>query len=202
MVVNRFRRIIIIFYVALRLWISYTAFKYLNIFTNLNTKSERLKRLHIKNANLLLKKCTQLKGAVIKIVQLLATRPDFIPQEYCDILSNLHDSLSPFSYQKIKKTFLQEFEKEPYEIFDEFDEIAFAAASLGQVHKAKKDNQHFAVKIQYPNIDKIVVNDMKNLDLAVKLFAQKIYSSYAVAAPIYEEIKKHILDEGWDFKNG
>ncbi len=185
----------IIFSIGLKLWLSYALFSFLHTLFKKRYDAKRLSALHTKNANQLFQVCTKLKGTIIKVAQLLATRPDFIPQEYCDILANLHDRLPPMTYQKVKSVFIEEFEKEAHDIFDQFDEVPFASASLGQVHKAEVAGKRFAVKVQYPSIDKIVKSDMKNLDLAIKIFGRRIYTSYSVAHSIYNEIKNHIFNE-------
>ena len=178
-----------------RVWMSYTAFNIISIFRTKKTRQKKLSKLHSKNASRVMKKLVKLKGAVIKIAQLLATRPDFIPEEYCSVLQKLQDKLEPIRYKKIVKTFLLEFDTAPEQMFDTFEKESFASASLGQVHLATINNEKLAVKIQYPDIDKIVKNDIKNLEMGLKFFSKRFYSSYSSVIPVFNEIKKHVLSE-------
>ena len=82
-------------------------------------------------------------------------------------------------YALIREVFLDEFGKEPEELFASFDKQAFAAASLGQVHRATlKSGEEVAVKIQYPNMAATIRNDLASLRkivLPMKLKAEGRY---------------------------
>jgi ubiquinone biosynthesis protein len=91
----------------------------------------------------------ELGGTFIKLGQLLSLRPDLIPKEYCDEFSKLQDNVKPFSAEEAKKIIEHELKKPLKEIFKDFDSKPLAAASIGQVHKAKLLNgHHVVVKIQ------------------------------------------------------
>jgi predicted unusual protein kinase regulating ubiquinone biosynthesis (AarF/ABC1/UbiB family) len=110
-----------------------------------------------------------LRGAVMKIGQMLANLPDVVPEEFADVLSALHFEAPPMHFALVREVFLDEFGREPEELFASFDRQAFAAASLGQVHRARlKSGEEVAVKIQYPGIARTIKSDLGNLRLLLQ----------------------------------
>ena len=100
-------------------------------------------------------------GAFVKLAQMLSLRSDLIPQEYCDEFAKLQDSVKPFAFSKVKKIIEEDFGKPINKVFMEFEKEPIAAASVGQVHKARlKSGQWVAVKIQRPDIKKIFKSDV------------------------------------------
>ena len=73
----------------------------------------------------------------IKVGQFFSTRADLFPTEYVEELSKLQDKVPAFSYEKIQAIIEQDFGKKIPDLFQSFDPIPIAAASLGQVHKAQ-----------------------------------------------------------------
>jgi predicted unusual protein kinase regulating ubiquinone biosynthesis (AarF/ABC1/UbiB family) len=72
-------------------------------------------------------------------------------------------------YSLVREVFLDEFGREPEELFASFDQQAFAAASLGQVHRAKLySGEEVAVKIQYPGIAGTIKSDLRTLRLLLQ----------------------------------
>ena len=126
---------------------------------------ERLKNeAHVEAALRLLGTMGYLRGAVMKIGQLLANLPEVVPEEFAEVLSALHFEAPPMHYSMIREVFLDEFGREPEEVFAFFDRHAFAAASLGQVHRARlHTGEEVAVKIQYPAIARTIKADLRNL---------------------------------------
>ncbi|MBU2513937.1 AarF/ABC1/UbiB kinase family protein [bacterium] len=104
----------------------------------------------------------ELGPTYIKLGQLLSTRSDLLPGEYHDELLKLQDQIPPASFDTIIKTFQTEFGKPPEELFLHFEEKPLAGASIGQVHKAQlKGGEIVAVKIQRPDIRKIIKTDLE-----------------------------------------
>ncbi|QWV97889.1 AarF/ABC1/UbiB kinase family protein [Geomonas nitrogeniifigens] len=131
---------------------------------------ERLKsETHLKAALELLGTMGYLRGAVMKLGQMLATFPDALPDEFARLLPALHFEAPPMHYAMVREVFLDEFGKEPHELFESFEREAFAAASLGQVHRARlRSGELVAVKIQYPGIARTIEADLKNLRLLMQ----------------------------------
>jgi ubiquinone biosynthesis protein len=117
----------------------------------------------------------ELGPTFIKMGQMLSTRPDLIPHDIFYELQKLQDQVPPVAYDDIKDEIEAELRFSVGDIFSEFDEIPLAAASIGQVHKAKlKTGEKVAVKIQRPNIRKIVEDDLDILRTLAELAERHI----------------------------
>ena len=107
-----------------------------------------------------------LRGAVMKIGQTLANFPDIAPREFVDTLQQLHYEAPPMHWSLLREMVHNELGDDPENLFAEFDKQAFAAASLGQVHRARlKSGEEVAVKIQYPGIARAIQSDFRNFFL-------------------------------------
>ncbi|MFA6147461.1 MAG: AarF/ABC1/UbiB kinase family protein [bacterium] len=110
-----------------------------------------------------------LRGAVMKIGQLLANLPAVVPEEVAEVLAALHFEAPSMHYSIVRELFLDEFGCEPEEMFASFDRQAFSAASLGQVHLARlPSGENVAVKIQYPDIARTIRADLRNLRILLQ----------------------------------
>jgi predicted unusual protein kinase regulating ubiquinone biosynthesis (AarF/ABC1/UbiB family) len=157
--------------IALRIISSYWLCNILTILIAGYRKELRLKTLHRKNAIFFREKAIEMKGVMIKVGQFLSSRVDFLPDEYTSELSLLQDSIPPHDYSKIRKRIIEELSAPPEDVFLSFNKDPIAAASLGQVHEAiLKDGQKVAVKIQYPDIEKIIETDIRMLKAVIRLF--------------------------------
>ena len=107
----------------------------------------------------------QAGGSFIKFGQLLALRVDVLPKEFALEMIGLFDSVKPFPYDQVERTFLQELGAVPQKIFKDFQKKPFASASFGQVHGAKLENDHIvAVKVMRPGIIEEVSVDFLMID--------------------------------------
>jgi len=101
----------------------------------------------------------------IKLGQLLSTRYDILPDAYCDALARLQDDVEPIPFDEIEQIVNAEVGLRISKAFSEFDSTAIAAASLGQVHRAKlRDGREVAVKVQRPGIRKTIAEDLDALE--------------------------------------
>jgi predicted unusual protein kinase regulating ubiquinone biosynthesis (AarF/ABC1/UbiB family) len=117
---------------------------------------------HRRNARRIEKTISELKGLFIKVGQTLSIMTNFLPPALTEGLEGLQDDVPAHSYDEIEERFQQEFGKGPKEMFQDFEEAPIASASLGQVHRAKlADGTLVAVKVQYPEIDKVVAVDLR-----------------------------------------
>lgn len=117
-----------------------------------------------KNARLLFEALTQLRGTALKLAQMLGMELDLLPEHYRRELEKSFHQVPPLNRVLVRKVIMQEFAKTPEQLFCGFDDVAFAAASLGQVHAAiLPDNTEVAVKIQYPGIHVALDSDMNLL---------------------------------------
>ena len=106
----------------------------------------------------------ELGPTFIKLAQILSTRPDLIPLELVEELSKLQDHVSPFPFSEVKRILEAELRSSLEERFEEFNEIPIAAASIGQVHRARlRGGEEVVVKVQRPGIRKTVEVDLEIL---------------------------------------
>ena len=80
----------------------------------------------------------QLKGSALKVAQMLSMEKNLLPRAYVEKFSLAQFSVPPLSSPLVTKTFKKYLGKEPEAVFDEFDSNSVNAASIGQVHRAKK----------------------------------------------------------------
>lgn len=110
---------------------------------------------------ILCKILTDLGPVYIKLGQLLSTRPDLLPAAYIEALSNLQSNVPPVKWADIEVEIRQELQQPLEEAFEQMNEVAIAAGSIAQVHRATlKNGQPVAVKIQRPGIDITVDRDI------------------------------------------
>src|SRR6188768_3045531 len=101
----------------------------------------------------------------VKLGQLLSTRVELLPQAYLEALSRLQDKVEPFPYDEVEKIVASELGVRLSKAFSEFDPTPMAAASLGQVHKARlRNGRPVAVKVQRPGIRERMVEDLEALE--------------------------------------
>ena len=107
-----------------------------------------------------------LRGAVLKVGQLVSCYPKLVPDELADTLTKLHFEAPPMHYALLAESVRKELGQDPEEVFASFEREAFAAASLGQVHRATaRSGEPLAVKVQYPGIARTIESDFRNLSL-------------------------------------
>ena len=130
-----------------------------------HTSAQRHKR-----ARWLVAKLIDLGPTFIKIGQALSTRPDLIPSEYIDELSQLQDRVPPFLSEDAIAIIESELNDNLGNIFHKFEKIPIAAASLGQVHRAQlKTGEIVVVKIQRQGLEKLFSLDLKVLNTLITL---------------------------------
>ncbi len=107
----------------------------------------------------------------IKVGQLFSTRADIFPTEYVEELSKLQDKVPAFSYEQVETIIEQELGKKIPELFQSFEPIPLAAASLGQVHKAVLHNgEAVVIKVQRPGLKKLFEIDLQILKGIARYF--------------------------------
>ncbi|XP_057806999.1 protein ACTIVITY OF BC1 COMPLEX KINASE 8, chloroplastic-like [Salvia miltiorrhiza] len=149
-------------------WLSNQKFSYRGGMTE-EKKSQRRKVL----AKWLKENILRLGPTFIKIGQQFSTRVDILPQEYVDQLSELQDQVPPFPSKTAVSIVEEELGSPVDNIFDRFDREPIAAASLGQVHRAKLKGQEVVIKVQRPGLKDLFDIDLKNLRVIAE-YLQKI----------------------------
>ncbi|MEN3386564.1 MAG: hypothetical protein V7608_6608 [Hyphomicrobiales bacterium] len=123
-----------------------------------------------KNASDLAAALGGLKGPIMKVAQLMATIPDLLPPEYVEELQKLQSEAPPMGWAFVKRRMMAELGPGWQERFAEFEHKPAAAASLGQVHRARAhDGALLACKLQYPDMQSAVEADLQQLDWLMAL---------------------------------
>src|SRR6266550_1549024 len=133
-------------------------------FKNAADKERLLAETHWRTAARVLDSMNYLRGATMKVGQTLGNFPDIVPEEFVQTLEKLHFAAPPMHWSLLREMVYNELGDDPENLFASFDKRAFAAASLGQVHRAQlKTGEEVAVKIQYPGIARSIREDFRNL---------------------------------------
>jgi len=117
---------------------------------------------HQKRASLLSARLAQFGPAFIKIAQLLSARADILPEPYLSEIGKLQDRVPPVPSEAVRRVIEGELGAPTSELFDDFEDEPLAAASLGQVHRARVEGREVVVKVLRPGVERLVA-----LDLAV-----------------------------------
>ena len=131
------------------------------------------RRLHEGASQTLLRHLSQMKGLPMKVGQLLSYIEDLVPAQHRDVyreaLSELQTRSRPMLWHHMEAQLIEDLGRPIEECFAEFDKEPLAAASIGQVYRAKThDGREVVVKIQYPGIAEAVDSDLRNLDSLIK----------------------------------
>jgi len=105
-----------------------------------------------------------LRGAATKLGQAFGSLPELLPEQVVSTLDMLHAQAPPMHFSLIREVLRSDLGKDPIDLFATFNKEPFAAASIGQVHKATlKSGEDVAVKIQYPGIGRAMQADLRNI---------------------------------------
>src|ERR1041385_5743853 len=135
-----------------------------------------------------------LKGPIMKVAQLLATIPEALPPEYIEQLSKLQSQAPPMGWAFVKRRMQAELGADWQAKFKSFEHHPAAAASLGQVHRARShDGAELACKLQYADMQSAVEADLKQLGF---LFAIRRRFDPAIdTTEIIKEIGARVREE-------
>lgn len=130
----------------------------------------------------------ELGPTFVKLGQLLSTRPDLLPQSFLDEFTKLQDNVQPLSFEVVKETVERELKMKLEDAYAEFSEKPLAAASIGQVHEATlKTGEKVVVKVQRPEIAKIIDTDVSLLAFLAGLLEKYIPESRVVGPKVIVE---------------
>jgi predicted unusual protein kinase regulating ubiquinone biosynthesis (AarF/ABC1/UbiB family) len=178
----------------------YAGTKATNVARSEEGGKERLEQRHLETAMKMVGALGQMKGAAMKLGQFASfIDTDFLPPEYAEIyqeqLAKLRTDAPSMPWEKVVTVLEEEFDDEPLsEYFSEFEEEAFAAASIGQVHRAELlDGRRVAVKIQYPGIAEALDADLRNMGTLIRL--ARALAPGLDAKEIAGEVRERVMEE-------
>jgi predicted unusual protein kinase regulating ubiquinone biosynthesis (AarF/ABC1/UbiB family) len=159
---------------------------------------EFVEGFHNKTAQQLVEMLGEMKGAAMKLGQLASFYEFSAPSDYLgtykDALTMLQNSAPPMDPEVSRRVIEESFDRPVDEVFDDFEDVAIASASIGQVHRAwLKTGEPVAVKVQYPGVDAAIRSDLRNVTAMTKL-------AVAIApnldpSEVSREIRERVLEE-------
>ena len=163
------------------------------------TKQIRRTENLVKNAARIVDTLGEMKGAAMKVGQMLSLHEGMLPPEVAEVLRALQKEAPRVPPEVMRYEVEGSLGGRVEDLFGELETEAHAAASIGQVHRGRlHDGREVAVKIQYPLIDEIVKADLKNLKrLLGSLFG---LLSDADFEPLWAEVRDRLLEE-LDYRN-
>jgi predicted unusual protein kinase regulating ubiquinone biosynthesis (AarF/ABC1/UbiB family) len=168
-------------------------------FRSAGKREQSLLDTHIRNAMRIVESSKELKGAFMKLVQMLSMRDDILPGEALKVLSVVQSQVPPMAYNEIRDQVKSELGKAPEQLFRSFDKEAFAAASLGQVHRAVlKSGEAVVVKVQYPGVEETVQQDLSNIKALLQVFTRigrDVMRQNIDQSEVYQELEERLHEE-------
>jgi len=162
-------------------------------------KGEKLNRQSLimssKNIENLAEQLAQLRGAAMKLGQLLSMDSgELLPPELSQLLARLRSDGHAMPHKQLVGMFKSQWGEEWLDKLSHIELKPFAAASIGQVHKANLENgKALAIKVQYPGIAKSIESDVDNLASLLKL--SSLLPKHINIDPLIAEAKQQLLDE-------
>lgn len=157
-----------------------------------------LARRQLETAEQIVAALGTMKGAAMKLGQVMSFLDvGLVPEEYREQfqakLAELRDAAPKVSFKDMKRVLEQEYDDPLDEVFDTFDPVPIAAASIGQVYRARLNERDVAVKVQYPGVNIAVRADMQNLGMILRLM--KSVAPGLDAKAMGTEIRSRIEEE-------
>jgi predicted unusual protein kinase regulating ubiquinone biosynthesis (AarF/ABC1/UbiB family) len=178
----------------------YAGTKTANVARSPERAEQRLESRHLDTALKIASTLGEMKGAAMKLGQLASfVDTDFLPDEYREIyqeqLAKLRTSAPAMPWEKVVAVLEAEYRDERIdELFQDIEQEAFAAASIGQVHRATlHDGRPVAVKVQYPGVAEALESDLQNMGMIVRL--GKALAPGLDPKAIAEELRERVMEE-------
>lgn len=164
------------------------------VFASAERKEELDTAFEMKTAEQVAAALGQMKGALMKLGQMVSYLDQGLPEHVRDALADLQKDAPPMSSELAEGVVRDEFGKEPSDLFAEWDPVPIAAASIGQVHRAiTHEGVAVAVKVQYPGVDKAVAADLDNVGLLFGGMGQ-LFPGFD-PKPFVAELRERLVEE-------
>src|SRR5438105_7073071 len=170
-----------------------------NVARSEEASEEAMARRQLETAKQIVAALGTMKGAAMKLGQVMSFLdvglvPEQFREEFQSELAKLRDAAPTVSFKQMRKVIEEDLEEPIDEVFSFFHEEPIAAASIGQVYRARlEDGRDVAVKVQYPGVASAVRADLQNLDLILRLL-KRMTPALDVPA-IAGEIREPIIEE-------
>ena len=151
---------------------------------------------HQRRAKRLTRTLAELGPTFIKLGQVMGIRADIVPEPYLSAMATLSDQVPPLAPGEAERVIAAAEGQTVDELFEEFDPEPLAAASLGQVHRARYQGQDVVVKVLRPGVDDLVQRDLK-ISFRVLFALHVLFPNHHVRAlaAIVNEFAKRINEE-------
>ena len=157
---------------ALRIGGRYVARSPRLIFASVERRGELRHDLALRSAEDVAEELGSMKGALMKLGQMASYIDEDMPATFRGAMSRLQHRAPPMSAELASSVIAEELGEEPDRVFARWDPLPFAAASIGQVHRAiTREGRAVAVKVQYPGIARSIRSDMRNVGLLRRIAA-------------------------------
>ncbi|HEX3606272.1 MAG TPA: AarF/ABC1/UbiB kinase family protein [Candidatus Dormibacteraeota bacterium] len=151
---------------ALRVGGRYAARSPQLVFASVERRRELRTDLALRTADEVAEELGSMKGALMKLGQMASYLDDGMPESFRNTMARLQHDAPPMSAELAASMVREELGGEPDRVFARWDPLPFAAASIGQVHRAiTHDGRAVAVKVQYPGIARSMESDLRNVSL-------------------------------------
>lgn len=156
----------------------------------------RTEEAHRRRAERLTRTLADLGPAFIKLAQIFAARADILPEPYLSALGTLTDQVPPLPSGVAETVIRGELDEDVGRLFDRFDPVPLAAASLGQVHRASYQGREVVVKVLRPGVEDVVRRDL-DVSFRILFLLNVLFPGHQVRAmtAIVSEFSKRIADE-------
>lgn len=173
----------------------YTGTRVKSVFSSQQQKDQNMSELYQQLGWRVVETLGELKGAAMKVGQVVSQMQHLLPEEFAAELAKLQQQAPPMPYEVIEQQVCREFGYSPQHIFSCFETEPFAAASIGQVHRATtREGQEVVVKIQYPGVKESCESDLKHLKRLLRLGGLLKVDKDALDA-VFEEIRQGLIRE-------
>jgi len=162
---NVFSRGMSLFNLTVTTGTRYAGLKFTDLFSSVEEREKRLQEFFLEQASFLVEELGRLKGSVMKAGQMLSVYGEhFFPPQINQILKSLQANTRPVVWEEMERTIRSQLGEEKFAKL-EIEREPVAAASMGQVYKAKikETGEVLALKVQYPGVDKAINSDLRSL---------------------------------------
>jgi predicted unusual protein kinase regulating ubiquinone biosynthesis (AarF/ABC1/UbiB family) len=155
---------------------------------------------HARRADRLVAQLAALGPTFVKMAQLFAGRADILAPVYARALTTLTDQVPMVPLAEVRRILIEEYGAPPEELFERFDPVPLAAASLGQVHRARYEGEEVVVKVLRPGVERLVAADVRAATRIVAVVERWWPNPHVVGTRVVvEEFARRVAEE-MDFR--